>query len=280
MEHGDRSLPLTGEQLGIWLAHETGHSGVEWQIGLFVRIEGTVDRDALQWAIGRVMQEAEPLRAACFELDGQVFQKAIDYPDIEVAFHDLSSSHDPVQEARGVAASIQRTPMPLTGTLFKFALFRTRADEFHLFGCFHHLVIDGAGVAMVCHRIATIYSAILSGAPVPPAFFGSLQDLVDCESEYEASDQYLEDHAYWMANLPPESGPKYRLPQAAGEGDRYWLSEPVRLDPAVLRRVQELSELWNVPRASIITAACALFVRGRCGEDSELVLEFPVSRRV
>ena len=216
MELDDRALPLTRGQLDIWLAQETGHSGTEWQLGLFVRIEGTVERDALEWAIRRVVQEAEPVRAALFEVDGQVFQRAIDDPDVELAFYDLSCSRHPVQEARRIASSIQRTPMPFTGPLFKFALFRTRPDEFYLFACCHHIVIDGTGIALVGHRIAAVYSAIVSGAPIPPAVFGSLQDLVDCELEYEASNDYLDDQAYWTRNLPPESGP--RLSVAPGRG--------------------------------------------------------------
>ncbi len=143
------------------------------------------------------MREAEPGRAAFFEVDGQVFQRAIDYPDVELAFYDLSGSRHPVQEAHEIAASIQRTPMPFTGPLFKFALFRTRPDEYYWFACCHHIIIDGLGIALVGRRIAAIYSAIVSGAPIPPAFFGSLQDLVDCELEYEASTDYLEDQAYW-----------------------------------------------------------------------------------
>ena len=107
-----------------------------------------------------------------------------------------------------------------------------------------------------------------------------MQDLVDCELEYEASNDYLEDQAYWTSNLPPESGPHYRLPQAAGERDPYQFSAPVQLDPTVLRRVQELSHVWNVPRSSVITAACALLVRAWSAEGSEVVLDFPVGRRV
>src|ERR1700758_739965 len=219
MELDDRALPLTRGQLDIWLAQETGHSGTEWQFGLFVRIEGTVERDRLEWAIRRVVREAEPLRAAFFGVDGQVFQRVIDYPDVELAFYDLSCSSDPVQEVRGLASSIQRTPMPFTGPLFKFALFRTRLDEFYLFACWHHMVVDASGIALVGQRIASVYSAIVSGTPIPPAFFGSLQDLVDCELEYEASNDYLEDQAYWTRNLPSESGPNCWLPQAAGERD-------------------------------------------------------------
>jgi hypothetical protein len=109
----DRAHPLTRGQLDIWLAQETGHSGAEWQLGLFVRVEGTVERDALGWAIRRVMREGEPIRAAFFEVDGQVFQRAIDYPDVEPDFYDLSCSRHTVQEAQEIASSIQRTPMSL-----------------------------------------------------------------------------------------------------------------------------------------------------------------------
>ncbi|MGH3960826.1 amino acid adenylation domain-containing protein, partial [Mycobacterium sp.] len=280
MELDGRALPLTRAQLDIWLAQETGHSSIEWQLGLFVRIEGTVERDALEWAIRRVMQEAEPVRAACFEVDGQVFQRAIDRPDVELVFYDLSCSRDPVQDAQQLASSIQRRPMPLSGPLFKFALFQTRLDEFYLFAGCHHIVLDGAGIALVGQRIAAVYSAIVSGAPIPPAFFGSLQELVDCESRYETSTDYLDDEAYWARNLPQETGPSYQLPQPAGEDDPYQLSAPVQLDPVVVRRVEELSHVWNVPRSSIITAACALLVRGWCAQGSDVVLDFPVNRRV
>ena len=253
-----RALPLTRGQLDIWLAQETGRFATEWQLGLFVRIEGRVDRDALEWAIRRAVREAEPARAAFFEEDGQVFQRAIDYPDVELAFYDLSGSQHPAQEAYEIASSIRCTPMPFTGPLFKFALFQTRPDEFYWFTCCHHAVIDASGIALVGHRIATIYSAIVSGAALPPAFFGSLGDLISSESEYEASTDYLEDQAYWAENLPSESGSRYRLSQAAGEGDPYRSSAPVRLDPVVLRRVQELSQVWNVPRSSVISISVSM----------------------
>ena len=122
----DRALPLTRGQLDIWLAHESGHSGTEWQLGLLIRVEGTVKRDVLERAIRQALQEAEPARAAFFEVDGQVFQKAIDYSDVELEFHDLSGSDNAVQEVREMASSIQRTPMPFTGRLLKFELFRTQ----------------------------------------------------------------------------------------------------------------------------------------------------------
>ncbi|WP_231992493.1 condensation domain-containing protein, partial [Mycobacterium sp. 1164985.4] len=275
-----RAMPVTRGQLDIWLAQETGQPGNQWQLGLLVRINGPVQRDALEWAIHRAVTEAEPLRAAFFEVDGQVLQRVVDYSNVELAFHDLRAAGDPVQEAREIAVSIQREPMPLSGPLFKFVLFQTQPDEFYLFSCCHHIVVDASGLALTGHRVAALYSAIVAGAPIPAGFFGSLQDLVDCELEYEASAEYENDRAYWSENLPAQSDPPHRLPRAGVERDPFWPSEPVRLDPAILRRVDEFCRLRNVPRSSVITAACALLVRGWCAGDSEVVLDFPVNRRV
>ena len=159
-------------------------------------------------------------------------------------------------------------------------MFQTRVDEFYWFVCCHHIVIDGIGIALICHRIADVYSAIASGASISPAFFGSLSDLIDCELEYEASTDYLDDQAYWTRNLPPESEPNYRLAHAAGGRDPDESSAPVQLDPVVVAGIHELSQALGVRRSSVITAACALLVRGCDVEGSEVVLDFPVSRRV
>src|SRR6201997_1636648 len=275
----DRVLPLTRGQLDIWLAQQTGRFDAEWHIATFDIIEGAVEPDVLEQAIRHVVAEAEPARATFFEADGQVFQRAIDNPDVDLPVYDLRHLPDPVQEAHRRAELIRRTPMPPTGPLFKFALFRTRSDQFYWFLCFHHLVTDGFGTVLFANRVAAVYSALVSGAPVPPAFFGSLQDLVDCEAEYEASKDYAEDLAYWSENLPPESAPYYGASQSANGRDAFSVSEPAQFDPAIVARVHELATALKMRRSSVITAACALVLRGWCAESSQVVLDFPVSRR-
>ena len=281
MELDDRALPLTRAQLDIWLAEETGRFGAKWQLGELVRIEGTVESGLLESAIRQGVREAEPLRAAFYQVDGHVFQKTVDDFDVELACYDLIGSENPVQEVYRLASSIQRTPMPLSGPLYKFALLQTRADEFYWFVCWHHIVADGIGFALVLHRIIEVYNAMASGASIPPAFFGSLSDLIDCELKYEASTDYLDDQAYWTRNFPQENGLHDRPAHAAAGGrDADEPSAPIRLDPFVVTEIRKLSQTLGVRRASVITAACALLVRGSDVESSEVVLDLPVSRRV
>jgi amino acid adenylation domain-containing protein/non-ribosomal peptide synthase protein (TIGR01720 family) len=278
MEFNEDALPLTRAQLDIWLAQETGHAATDWQLGMLLKVEGPLERDAFEWALQRAMREAEPVRAVFFEEDGHVFQRVLDYPEIDLDFHDFSGSDDPARDVHAMALSIQRTPMPFTGPLFKYALFETGPAEFYIFGCFHHIVIDGAGIWLLVNRVASLYSATISGDLIPPAFFGSLRDLLECELEYESSSEYQDDQAYWTAHLPSGNGSDNRLPETSD--DAGWRSLPEPLDPAVLRRVDALAHEWDIPRTSIVAAATALLVRGRSAEGSEVVFDFPVSRRV
>ncbi|SOX53845.1 non-ribosomal peptide synthetase, partial [Mycobacterium ahvazicum] len=280
MDLDREALPLTRGQLDIWLAHEMGEGGAEWQLGLLGRIDGTVDRDHLHRAIRQAVHEAEPGRAAFFEIDGQVFQRAVEYPDTPLDFYNLIDSDNSAQKVHEISLAIQRAPMPLTGPLFKFALFQTDLNEFYLFACCHHIAMDGLGMALVSRRVATVYSAIASGQTIPPNPFGSLQDLIDCESEYEASADFIADEAYWTTKLPIDPGSHYRALKATGESESIRPSARVRLDPLVVGQLKYLSKDLRVRRYSLITAACALLVRGWGADGPDVALDFPVSRRV
>ncbi|MDV3126107.1 amino acid adenylation domain-containing protein [Mycobacterium sp. 21AC1] len=276
----DDGLPLSRAQLDIWLSHESGLAGTEWQLGLLGRIDGTVDHALLEQAVRRAMTEAEPARASFFEVDGQVFQKPLDYSDLELPFYDVRDAEDPVQRVREMASEIQHTPLPLDGRLVKFALFRTQSAEYYLFGLGHHISVDGMGMALVSRRIATIYSALVTEEPVPAAYFGSLQDLVDAEEEYRASDDYQEDLAYWSNNLPPEDLREQSTAQVGNARDAYTPSASVEVDQAVVGDIKQLSKSLRIRRYSVTTAACALLARTWTAHGSEVTLDFPVSRRV
>ncbi|MFI5511706.1 amino acid adenylation domain-containing protein, partial [Mycobacterium sp. NPDC051804] len=276
----DRVYPLSRRQFEMWLAEETGRADATLHLGGLLRIEGPIDADVLKSTIHHVVREAEPLRAQFFQEADQVFQRPVDHPVVELQRYDLLRSLDRVEEVHRLASSIRRMPMPLSGPLFKFALMQTRADENFLFACCHHIAVDGIGLTLVLHRIAAVYSALAAGGEIPPAFFGSLHDLVQCETEYEASTDYLDDQAYWASNLPAER-PIYPAPHAVETGSATDdFSPPIPLDAHLLERIDELSRNLGVRRSSVITAACALLVSAYETDRSEVVLDFPVSRRV
>ncbi|MGE2721052.1 amino acid adenylation domain-containing protein, partial [Mycolicibacterium celeriflavum] len=281
MDLNNRALPLTRAQLHIWLAEQTGRFGAKWQLSALVRITGPLDADLFESALVQAVREAEPLRVSIFQAGDQVFQKLIDDPAVELVRHELLHSPDPAGDASRLAASLQRTPMQFSGPLFRFALLHTRIDEYYFVACCHHIIVDGVGLGLFCHRIAEIYNSLVFGQPISPPFFGSLRELIECESAYEASADFQNDYAYWVENIPHESDLHDRLaPATSDERDSDDCSDPVELDPVTVTSIQELAQALGVRRSSVITAACALLVREYDIEGEDVVLDFPVSRRV
>lgn len=276
---GGQTLPATRAQLDVWLLQELHRSPIEWQLGMMFIISGKIEPNLLEQAICRVVSEAEPIRVGFRVLDGKLYQEVIDCGDLAVPVHDLTGSTDPVQQAYRLANLIQRTPMPLAGPLLKFALFQTRQDEFYLFLCVHHMVLDGFGIMIVVNRIAAVYSAMVSRMPLPPPFFGSLQALGRCELEYEKSTHYREDRDYWDAILRAVRVPDYQLQQAEKGSDFCTPSAPVQFEHDVVRQTQQLAKRLGTRQSTVFTAACALLVRSWDAGSSEVVLDFPVNRR-
>ena len=78
--------------------------------------------------------------------------------------------------------------MSFSGPLFRFALFQTRSNEFHLFSCCHHIILDGTGVALMGRRIASSLRKRLSTngfettslllGEVPAAFHAGVRDVL------------------------------------------------------------------------------------------------------
>ncbi len=135
-------------------------------------------------------------------------------------------------------------------------------------------------MGLVCHQIAAAYTAIAGDAPMPPAIFGSLKSLIDCESDYEATEDYLDDQAYWAKNIPPETDHSHRPALGvANQNNEYEPSAPIQLDSSVVAQARGLAKALGVRRASAIAAAYALLVHGEIG-GSEVALDLPVSRRV
>lgn len=276
----ERSLTLTRGQLDIWLSQQKDPSSPAWQAAFFAVIDGAVEPALVEQAVRLVVNECDTLRASFSEVDGQVFQRAADHPDVVVPFHDVSTAPDPVQQTYQQAVSIQRELMPWSGPLFRFALFRTRPDQFFLFMCIHHIVIDGFGSVLLTSRIAAVYAALVSGTAVGAPNFGTLDDLVGCESEYERSDEYREDRDFWKAQLSARSvTPDHLIPAGGDQNKSFSASAPVELDPSLVRRIEALAQILGVRRSSIISAACGLLIHSWGGGGPEVVLDLPVNRR-
>ncbi|MFB7738713.1 amino acid adenylation domain-containing protein [Streptomyces sp. NPDC056112] len=277
-QSGEIRLPLTPAQSGIWLAQRIDSGNTVYNIAEYLDIHGPVDPGCFETALRRVVGETDALRVRFAEhgdIPEQLILPAVDFP---FPVLDLSAEADPEAAARTWMDEDRARPIDLFGdSLFTFALFRIAADRWWWYHRVHHIVLDGAGVAMFAPRVAEVYSALMAGAPVPASPFPPLRDLVDAALAYTDSADHARDAAHWTGRLtgaqPPVSlsGGRQHLPSGV-------IRRSETLGAARTEAIRGLAREAGTGWPTVVVAALALYVQRLTGTD-EVVVGLPVAAR-
>ena len=157
-------LPLSDAQLGIWFAQALDPSSPAYNLGEYLDIGGTIDAALFETALRQVVNETEALCVrfvATADGPRQIIGPA---PDWSMSYIDVSAAADPQAAAdRWMKADLAK-PIDVTqGPLFAYALFKAAPDRFFWYSRYHHIVMDGVGLALVARRVADVYTALAAG---------------------------------------------------------------------------------------------------------------------
>jgi nonribosomal peptide synthetase DhbF len=118
------ALPLTAAQLGIWFAQKLDPQSSAYNIGEYLDIQGPVDPDVFERALGIVVREAETLGVHFVEQSGEPRQ-ILGTPAVALLKLDYTGKTEPVSAAEAWMLTNLARPVDLTrGPLFQFALIK------------------------------------------------------------------------------------------------------------------------------------------------------------
>ncbi|MEU2361292.1 amino acid adenylation domain-containing protein [Streptomyces noursei] len=201
-------LPLSSAQNGVWVAQQLDPTGVAYDLGEYLDIRGDVDLELFETALRHVVAHTESLHVR-FDAGGEdVRQVVADPPVWEPATADFRSHPDaPVVAEEWMRAQMAR-PMDLrTGPLFRHALLRVGDQRYFWMHRYHHLVMDGVGMALSARRVAETYTALAEGAPLWPGGDTPLSRMRAEEAAYRASEEFAQDRAFWLARMADRPEP-------------------------------------------------------------------------
>lgn len=153
-------IPLTGGQSGIWLAQQLEPDSSAYNIVFALDLRGDLDLDRLAAAVRRAVEETECLRVNVVPGSDGPRQTLRDVPAdpagiADVTVVDLRAAADPEEAAAAWTAADRDRPVDLAhGPLTGHALLRLADDHVLWVQRYHHIVIDGMGVALVTRRAA------------------------------------------------------------------------------------------------------------------------------
>ncbi|MEG3631621.1 non-ribosomal peptide synthetase [Streptomyces poriticola] len=295
-----RSFGASSAHKGMWLAQKMSPDMLNHALAMW-EVDGGLDAAVMESAMLRVLDEAEVLRVTFVDDGGGLRLVPRELGDWRPFHLDLSAEADPEQAAREALADMVRQPFDLErDLLLRLGVVTLAADRSLVVISYHHLVSDGYGAGgLLSRRIAEVYTALRRGHRVPePPYPWDAGSYAALAEEYNASERFTDDTAFWRDYLAHAPAPAQVPGVALSDARRAALSEPLSGADRwseVAGSIGMASRTLTVPRAeadtwtetakslgvwmsSLLTAATAVFLRHRC-DRPEFLLSLAVGNR-
>lgn len=273
-----RRAPLASNQQRLWMLDRLhGRSSVynlprafEWQGPLFV--------PALQASLRDLLDRHDALRMHLVERGESAQVEVADELEFRAEFVDLSATPELLHERLEQEAA---RPFELTGErLFRAAIFRIAPARHVLFLNVHHIVCDGASIAILLSDLASLYEAHVRGLrpslpPLPRGYLGyGERELAATQSESCRAN--LERLAALLRGVEPLNLP---LDHARPLVFSYrGASCPFTLPPALSEGVRALARGLSTTPYAVLFAAYQLLLARYSGQR-DFAVGIPVAGR-
>ncbi|MFI9824523.1 amino acid adenylation domain-containing protein, partial [Streptomyces sp. NPDC052013] len=279
-------IPLSHAQRRLWfLSHFDGPTGT-YNLGLSLRLRGTVDATALQAALGDVVARHESLRTLFPDTDGRPRQLVLpsDAPAARPALHrtdvPAGALDETLARAAGQGFDVTRE-LPVRAHLFTLA-----PDDHVLLLVVHHIAGDGWSMGPLARDLGKAYAARVGGVapvweplPVQYADYTLWQREVLGEED-DPTSELSRQVDYWrgaLAGLPEELVLPVDRPRPARmsyRGDTVPFHVPAELH----ERLDDLARSTGTSLFMVVQAALATLLH-RLGAGDDIPLGSPVAGR-
>ncbi|MEV0111110.1 amino acid adenylation domain-containing protein [Nocardia sp. NPDC050799] len=266
----------------MWFLDRLG-AGSAYAVPLAFRVTGAVDMDAVRRAVRAVVDRHHVLRTVLRLDDNQLVSLPGTVDPAELHFSRAAAETEQQRWSWAVrwAQNFSSEPFNLgEGPLCRFGWIELDRDDAVLVMSFHHAVIDGSSLGLLCRDLTSAYANHADATHMRPDSAGLLQYSDFASWQRELLEYSRErDAAYWCRQLEmlpttelPTDRPRPRVQQFAGRTLR------TSIDPDLSRQVLERSSREAVtPFVFLLSAYCAV-IAARTGAN-EVVLGTPVSGR-
>ncbi|BFH13822.1 hypothetical protein J6TS7_53130 [Paenibacillus dendritiformis] len=209
-ENAIKLFPLTHAQQRIWYTELLYPNTTTCMLSVTITIRGNINRELLQQAIQLVIQQNEAFRIKITQKNSEPMQYVDPYVHKAIEFLDFSEydeSH--VEEWLNLH---NRKPLKLLHSdLYQFVILKINDEEYRYSFKVHHIASDGISMNLAINQITKNYVKLTEGTLSAGDEKKPYTDYIDTEQDYEKSERYQKDKAYWLEkfqSLPEITGMK------------------------------------------------------------------------
>ncbi|MFM8277089.1 MAG: amino acid adenylation domain-containing protein, partial [Cyanobium sp.] len=280
----EQPLPLSFAQQRLWFLDQMEGASATYNIPLALRLSGALDTNALRAGLDRLVARHEALRTCFITIDGEPRQHIQPATEASLALleQDISNSADVELELARWLERDAAEPFDLQhGPLLRGRLLRLAEQQHALLLSFHHSIVDGWSLGVLCRELTALYGAFRQGKPDPlPPLPIQYPDYAVWERQWVAEQQLQRQAAYWknaLADAPvllelPTDRPRPPLQGYVGA------LLPLALDSDLTAKLKAVAQRHGATLFQLLLASFALLL-SRISGQREVVIGSPAAHR-
>jgi amino acid adenylation domain-containing protein len=281
------SYPLSFAQEGLWVIEQLIPGTPAYNISRAWRLEGALDRAALERALAVLIQRHEVLRTAiCLSEDGRLLEQVISKHEHEWTLPTVDirgvSTHITQQVAGAVLIAAASTAFDFgAGTLFRPLLLQIGEDDHILLIVCHHAIADGWSLNVLCMELSELYTSIVykrdTSLPILPLQYGEYSNWQReriCEERLEGHLRYWIERLANVSEAPILPTDRERPAVQTFHGATLGFDLPTDLTEGL----ELIAREENATLFMVLVAAFQLFL-SNCSGKTDVVIGSPVAGR-
>ena len=167
----DQPLPLSFAQQRLWFLDQLEGPSPTYNMPGAVDLSGSLDYDALRFALAEIVRRHEALRTCLVAVEGVPVQRilpAVPAAEFPLPVIDLRQWADPDGEAKRLAGAEALNPFDLARDRgLRATLLRRGESDWTLLLTLHHSAADGWSIDILIRELVALYGACREGRPSP-----------------------------------------------------------------------------------------------------------------
>ncbi|HEU4963348.1 MAG TPA: amino acid adenylation domain-containing protein [Bacilli bacterium] len=280
----DRPLPLSYAQKRLWFLDRFEPDSPFYNVPLLMRLDGVLDRTALEASLQEVLARHESLRTRFVEVEDEPMQ--VVEADVSLGLQVIDVTDTPEAEKEQRVAELTREevrrPFDLAkGSLFRALLLRVSEREHVLLLNMHHIVVDGWSLGILTQEIGALYEAFAQGkTPTLAPLTLQYADYAAWQERFLQKGVLERQLGYWREKLGgklpvsqlPTDHPRPSTLSYRGE------TLPFRLGNDLYRALVALARREGVTLYMVLLAAFQTLLHRYSGE-TDVVVGSPIAAR-
>ena len=287
IELADRTkdLVLSWAQQRLWFLEQLEDLGSAYHIPAVLRLQGELDRDALQRSLDAILARHEALRTVFVRAeDGEPVQRVLPVQSFALAYHDLSQLAEAEKEQTRQALTEETLHRPFDLTqdiLIRASLVKLDERDHVLNLCMHHIVSDGWSMGVLTRELGALYEAFSQGQENPLAALPiQYADYAQWQRQWLSGERLEQQVVFWRQELTgapsllelPTDRPRPQVQSFAGS------MVPFELDEQITAGLNALARRHGATLFMVLQAGFAVLL-GRLSGQDDVVVGTPVANR-